>query len=211
MPSSGDNSQRSAPGGDAIHLGHSVHCQRIMDEWKANIDLQKFHDNVKHQRISHFLSIQVALLAVGGLLIKESAGHALAWLALLLPAVVGASLAQAYLGMDLRARAYIDVVKGRLLLLEDEWNGIHPSSPLTTYTDQRLLLSPTSTQPLLREQRLIEYETVRMYGAADTLRAQLEAPVAHIGERRLFRVFVVLWITAAIIAMIIAVSLIAHL
>lgn len=183
---------------------HAIHCQRVIDEWKANIDLQKFHDNVKHQRISHFLSIQVALLAVGGLLIKESTEHALAWVAFLLPAIVGAALSRVYLGMDLRARAYIDVVKGRLLMLESEWNQLHPRSPLTTYTDQRLLLSLKCTDPSKREMRLKEYETARMFGESDTLRAQLEAPVAHIGERRLFLVMLVLWLAAAMTAVVVA-------
>jgi hypothetical protein len=36
---------------------------RLLEEWKANLDLLKFYETLKQQRFAHFLTIQTAFLA----------------------------------------------------------------------------------------------------------------------------------------------------
>ena len=47
---------------------------RLLEEWKANLDLLKFYETLKQQRFAHFLTIQTAFLAIFGLLAKEAIG-----------------------------------------------------------------------------------------------------------------------------------------
>ena len=37
---------------------------RLLEEWKANLDLLKFYETLKQQRFAHFLTIQTAFLAI---------------------------------------------------------------------------------------------------------------------------------------------------
>lgn len=173
---------------------HRLAQQRILDEWRANIDLHKFHDAIKHQRITHFLTAEAALVALAGLLLKESIGaRSGVWAVVLLPATVGFVLARIYRNMDARARAYVDVVKARLLILEAQWNEQMPTSKLSTYTDQwQLLVCGVSSSE--GADKLAEYEAARRLGDRDILRKQLEARGAYLGEKRLFTLVSWLWI-----------------
>src|SRR5689334_24993647 len=45
---------------------------RLLEEWKANVDLLKFYEQLKQQRFSHFLTIQTAFLAMFALVAKEA-------------------------------------------------------------------------------------------------------------------------------------------
>ena len=47
---------------------------RLLEEWKANLDLLKFYETLKQQRFAHFLTIQTAFLAIFALLAKEAIG-----------------------------------------------------------------------------------------------------------------------------------------
>ena len=44
---------------------------RLFEEWKANNDLLKFHEDLKQKRFAHFLTIQTAFLAFFALLAKD--------------------------------------------------------------------------------------------------------------------------------------------
>ena len=48
----------------------------LIEEWKKNVDLHIHHDNLKQQRLRHFISIQALLFAVFGLAIREYADKA---------------------------------------------------------------------------------------------------------------------------------------
>ena len=45
---------------------------RLLEEWRANLELLKFYETLKQQRFAHFLTIQTAFLAIFGLLGKEA-------------------------------------------------------------------------------------------------------------------------------------------
>lgn len=47
---------------------------RLLEEWKANLDLLKFYETLKQQRFAHVLTIQTAFLAIFGLLAKDAIG-----------------------------------------------------------------------------------------------------------------------------------------
>ncbi len=47
---------------------------RLLEEWKANLDLLKFYEQLKQQRFSHFLTIRTAFIATVALLAKEVMG-----------------------------------------------------------------------------------------------------------------------------------------
>lgn len=104
------------------------HFRRILEEWKVNVDLHKFHDNLGQQRFRHFLAIQTAFLAIFGLLIRESVNLSNCWLAFLATIASVFALTTAWHGwlMHRRGRFYIDAIKANLLLLEQEWQKTVP-------------------------------------------------------------------------------------
>jgi hypothetical protein len=117
-----------------------VNSSRILDEWKANVQLYIHHDNLKQERIRHFLNLQAALLAFVGL----STRQAIEGWDLLLTAItflsfsIGISmiafqLAYSWKAMDERARKFTLFERKRLRELEEEWTGLFGSG-LSTYT-----------------------------------------------------------------------------
>lgn len=170
----------------------------ILDEWRANIDLYKFHDGLKHQRITHIITIQTALFALCGFLIRETAGSGLPFLPLFVVAAATSSLILVwnYRRMDLRARAYVDTVKARLLLLEREWNDTFSGHSLSTFHEQwRVLVAHDESQ-------VDRYLAIRSHprGAKnDPFAKRLRTPAAHVGEERAFSIFICLWLIVLII------------
>ena len=162
---------------------------RLLDEWKANVDLLKFYESLKQQRFAHFLTIQTAFLAIFALLAKEAIGvFSLVSLAAL--AIIPAAplfLSFYFLRLDTRGRAFIDTANTRLLIIEDEWRERFPDSHFTTYTDQFNVLSRRS------EEAVEKYRVARSLGN-DPYLALTKAPSAHASEATILRSFYWLWI-----------------
>jgi hypothetical protein len=166
---------------------------RLTDEWKANVDLQKFHETLKQQRLTHFLTTQLAMFTAVGLLATVAVRERSP--ALLIAAggvaLLPWRLASLFLPMDRRARAYIDVVKGRLLKLEAVMVRIDPSSAFATYTEQFDILVRNN------QQRLDEYIDLRKVPGADPLRELAAVKAAHRHEEGAIGAFAGLWRIAA--------------
>lgn len=162
---------------------------RLLEEWRANLDLLKFYETLKQQRFAHFLTIQTAFLAIFGLLVKEAIGVfslvTMATLAVIpIPPLV---IAFYFLRLDARGRAFVDTANTRLLLIEDEWRTLFPDNHFSTYQQQFGVLSR-------RDQRLVErYLAIRNL-AADPYRTLVTAPSAHASETAILRLFWWLWI-----------------
>ena len=52
-------------------MRHKEHDKNIFEEWKANDDLFKFHEDLKQKRFSYFLTIHTAFIALYGIVLKE--------------------------------------------------------------------------------------------------------------------------------------------
>jgi len=162
---------------------------RLLEEWKANVDLLKFYESLKQQRFAHFLTIQTAFLAIFALLAKEAMGvFSLVSLAAL--ATIPAAplfLSFYFLRLDARGRAFIDTANTRLLMIEDEWKERFPDDHFTTYSDQFSVLSR-------RKDDIVEkYRTARSLGN-DPYVTLIRAPSAHASEAAILRSFYWLWI-----------------
>ena len=162
---------------------------RLIEEWKANLDLLKFYESLKQQRFSHFLTIQTAFLATFALLAKEAMGvFSLVSLAALATIPVAPLFLSFYfLRLDARGRAFIDTANTRLLLLEDEWSERFPDNHFTTYHAQFGVLSR-------RDDALVEkYRAIRNL-EKDPYTTLVQAPSAHASEAAILRLFYWLWI-----------------
>ena len=130
---------------------------RLLDEWKANLDLLKFYETLKQQRFAHFLTIQTAFLAIFALLAKEAMGVFSLVSIAALAAIPAAPLFLSYffLRLDARGRAFVDTANTRLLIIEGEWKERFPDNHFATYHDQFDLLSR-------RDKSLVEkYRAIR--------------------------------------------------
>lgn len=169
---------------------------RLLEEWKVNVDLLKFYEQLKQQRFSHFLTIQTAFLAMFALVAKEamatfSASSATPLLvsltSLAVIPIAPLLLCFFFLRLDARNRAFIDTANTRLLVLEDEWKVHFPDNHFTTYHNQFGVLSR-------RDERLVEkYREVRGL-TQDPYPALLQAPSAHASEAAILRSFFGIWI-----------------
>ena len=117
-----------------------VNANRILDEWKANVQLYIHHDNLKQERIRHFLNMQAALLAFVGLSTKQAIEGwgtsltAMTFLSLSIGiSIIATQLAYSWKAMDERARKFTLFERKKLRELEDEWSEIFGSG-LSTYT-----------------------------------------------------------------------------
>ena len=163
--------------------------KRILEEWKINVDLQKFHDQLKQQRFTHFLAIQTAFFGIYALLIRESYVQCELGLSLISTAtsITALIIVSQISKMDRRARAFIDVVKSRLLLLESEWNNLYPNNKLATYSEQFDVL-------VRHEESTIErYISCRDLGNQDGLLKYIKEAAAHKGEENIIKTFNILW------------------
>src|SRR5205809_7482442 len=116
---------------------------RLLEEWKANLDLLKFYETLKQQRFSHFLAIQTAFLAIFALIAREAIG--VFWLvsmaALVLVPVAPLFISFHFMRIDARGRAFVDTANTRLLMLEAEWATAFPENHFSTYQQQFAVLS----------------------------------------------------------------------
>ena len=170
---------------------------RLLEEWKANNDLVKFHEDLKQKRFAHFLTIQTAFLAIFGILAKETLGpHTLITLSgLVLVAVPPLIIAFYFIRIDARGRAFVDTANTRLLLIEEEWRKLFPDNHFATYQEQFAVLSHRD------EDAINKYLAIRKLDA-DPYRTLIHAKSAHVGEAAMLRLFWWLWIVLMGLALI---------
>ena len=163
--------------------------KRLLEEWKANLDLLKFYETLKQQRFSHFLAIQTAFLAIFGLLAREAIGvfSIVSMAALVLVPVAPLFISFYFMRIDARGRAFVDTANTRLLLLEAEWASAFPQNHFSTYQQQFAVLSRRDPQ--------ITDRYIRVRGLADDPYRELVASrSAHASETAILRLFWWLWI-----------------
>jgi len=161
---------------------------RLLEEWKANLDLLKFYEQLKQQRFSHFLTVQTAFLATLALLAKEAMGGvSLALVALTAVPIAPLFLSFFFMRLDARNRAFIDTANTRLLILEDEWKQRFPDNHFTTYHDQFGVLSRRDAD------LLAGYRAARSLHQ-DPYESLVQAPSSHATESSILRLFFWLWV-----------------
>jgi len=162
---------------------------RLLEEWKANLDLLKFYESLKQQRFSHFLTIQTAFLAIFGLLAKEAIGvfSLITLAALVTVPVAPLFIAFYFMRLDARGRAFVDTASTRLLLIEDEWKTLFPQNHFATYHEQFAVLSRRDDDVTAR------YLAARNL-TDDRYRALVRSISAHTSEAAILRLFWWLWI-----------------
>lgn len=168
---------------------------RLLEEWKANNDLFKFHEDLKQKRLAYFLTIQTAFLALFGLLGRETLEELdpVRLLGLVVVSVPPLFIASFFGRIDARARAYVDTVKGRLLLIEEEWRQLFPTNHFETYAQQFAIL-------VHREPAIIaKYLAVRGL-VTDPFAKLIHAKAAHVGEETILQLFLWLWSILLVLA-----------
>lgn len=162
---------------------------RLLDEWKANLDLLKFYETLKQQRFAHFLTIQTAFLAVFGLVAKDAASvFSLVTIATLAVVPIPPLFISFYfMRLDRRGRAFIDTANTRLLLIEDEWQQRFPDDHFATYRQQFGVLSR-------RDETLVAQYVHTRNVAGDPYPMLVNAPSAHASETAIIRLFWWLWV-----------------
>jgi Tfp pilus assembly protein PilE len=177
----------------------------FLEEWKANNELFKWHEDLKQKRFSFFLSFQTAFLAgvvllVKGLFSQSDSLHAsskLSDISILIMVIIISAMAlivvRAYASMDKRARAFVDTIKSKLLIIEKNWKDKFPNSSFSTYHEQFAILVHRHSECVLR------YQNVRNI-KGDKFTAKVFAPAAHMTEELLFRCFTGIWILFTIAA-----------
>jgi len=161
---------------------------RLLEEWKANLDLLKFYEQLKQQRFSHFLTVQTAFLATLALLAKEAMGGvSMVLVALTAVPIAPLFLSFFFLRLDARNRAFIDTANTRLLILEDEWKQRFPDNHFTTYHDQFGVLSRRDAD------LLAGYRAARSLHK-DPYESLVQAPSSHATESSILRLFFWLWV-----------------
>lgn len=162
---------------------------RLLEEWKANLDLLKFYETLKQQRFAHFLTIQTAFLAIFGLLAKDAIGvfSLVTLAALVLVPIAPLFISFYFMRLDTRGRAFIDTANTRLLLIEDEWKTLFPENHFSTYQHQFAVLSRRN------EAVVDKYLGVRNLDQ-DPYKMLVQSTSAHASEAAILRLFWWLWI-----------------
>ncbi len=120
--------------------------ESLLEEWKANNELFKFHEELKQKRFAQFLTVQAVFIGFFGLIARDawSDPSIVRLSSLALISVPPLLIAHFLVSMDRRARAYVDTVKAKLLLIELEWRTIDTKRPFSTYKEQFDVLSITN-------------------------------------------------------------------
>jgi hypothetical protein len=174
-------------GNGGLHMA-GTHT-RLLEEWKANLDLLKFYETLKQQRFAHFLTIQTAFLALFGLVAKDAAGvFSLVTIATLAVVPIPPLFISFYfMRLDRRGRAFIDTANTRLLLIESEWQQRFPDDHFATYQQQFGVLAR-------RDETLIAQYVSTRNVAKDPYPMLVNAPSAHASETAIIRLFWWLWV-----------------
>ena len=162
---------------------------RLLEEWKANLDLLKFYETLKQQRFAHFLTIQTAFLAIFALLAKEAIGvfSLVTLAALVLVPIAPLVISFYFMRLDARGRAFVDTANTKLLLIEDEWKKLYPENHFSTYQHQFAVLSRRN------DEIVGKYLGVRNLND-DPYKSLVQSRSAHASEASILRLFWWLWI-----------------
>lgn len=162
---------------------------RLLEEWKANLDLLKFYETLKQQRFSHFLTIQTAFLAIFGLLAKEAIGvfSLVTMAALVVVPVAPLFISFYFMRLDARGRAFVDTANTRLLVIEDEWKELFPTNHFSTYQQQFAVLSRRDAAAVEQHLRVRKLRD-------DPYKTLAQSKSAHASEAAILRLFWWLWI-----------------
>ena len=171
---------------------------RLLEEWKANNELLKFHEDLKQKRFAHFLTIQTAFLAFYGLLAKDALAvfSMVSLTALVLIAIPPLIIAHYFTRVDTRNRAFVDSINTHLLIIEDDWKSRVPDNHISTYRQLFAVLSR-------RDGEMAEKYLGTRNLEKDHYRTLLQSKSAHASEHSILRLFWWLWIVLAGIAAIV--------
>jgi hypothetical protein len=172
---------------------------RLLEEWKANNDLFKFHEDLKQKRFAYFLTIQTAFLAIFGLFAKETLADAnlLRLFGLVFISTPPLFIAFYFIHVDAHARAYVDTIKAKLLIIEEEWRQLFPNNHFSTYEQQFAVLVHRKREAI---DKCLAVRGIR----TDPFEDLVHTKAAHVGEETILRLFRLLWgilLTSAIIAL----------
>ena len=175
----------------------------FIEEWKANNDLFKYHEDLKQKRFSYFLSVQAAFMALIGVLGRSLLNdESPEWLILAVLSFFPFLIAKLFEKMDARARDYVDVVKGKLLLVEKNWKKDSPQEAFTTYTEQFEILVHNKIEVINK------YVEVRNIGSEDRLHKIYSGQgslAVHLTEGKLFLFFKGLWVFIFLVSIVLTV------
>lgn len=110
--------------------------QRIVEEWKVNVDLLKWHDGLKQRRFLNFITIEVAVFGGYAIALDYVSKHPQFGVYLYLIAFVGWAVAVAAFFWDVRAAQYLQIVTRKLRKLEKPPTGRGLDIGLRTIEDQ---------------------------------------------------------------------------
>jgi hypothetical protein len=172
-------------------IPQEVKSSRILDEWKANVQLYIHHDNLKQERIRHFLNLQAALLAFVGLSTRQaiegwdSLLTAITFLSFSIGiSMISFQLAYSWKAMDERARKFTLFERKRLRDLEEEWAGLFGTG-LSTYTSLGAVLENSAGEQKLHSispERFHEIRNayIKDYGVLDDPSVPAAAKEKHV-------------------------------
>jgi len=176
----------------------------LLEEWKANNDLVKFYEDLKQKRLSNFLTIQTAFLAVFGLLARDATEDMsmVSLTAFSLIAVPPLVISYYFMRIDVRTRAFVETMRTHLLLIEQEWAARSPDHHFSTYRDTLSVLIEQDPEMTAR------YVAAR--GATgDQYARMLKSKSAHNSEHAIMRLFWYVWLV--LLGVSVAVHLVWHL
>jgi hypothetical protein len=180
-----------------------VYANRILEEWRANVQLYIHHDNLKQERIRHFLTMQGALLAFVGLSTKQAIDGMQSMMSpitfLLFSvsiSVIGILLAFAWKGMDERARKFTLFERRCLRDLENQWSALLPNDRrgLSTYTALAVVLEKKGDkfQSIASERST----AIKQAYLGDYKDLEDQSGTASGRERLIFRAILIFWIAS---------------
>ncbi len=171
-----------------------VRMSVFLEEWKANNDLFKYHEDLKQKRIHFYVVLQGGFLAAFVALAGSRAigsGSLWAFLPLLALPIGALAFTKATQAMDRRARAFVDTIKGKLLLIECAWKQEFPQHHFSTYIEQFDIL-------VHRKEEVIESYLRARNLQSDPFRQNLQTRAAHVAEQSYFDIFRRIWLLAAL-------------
>ena len=184
-PSQLPGPQDATPGRGSVNF--------LLEEWKANNDLFKYHEDLKQKRFSYCFALQSAMLALSGLLLREALASAnlLTLIAGTIFSGIGIQISRLFINTDRRARAYVDAVKGKLLVIESTWRQRDPATSFSTYSEQFSVLVHHDA------------EVTNRYLAArglrnDPLQKLLCTGAAYVSETQILKAMKWLWISVTV-------------
>ena len=168
----------------------------FLEEWKINNDLFKYHEDLKQKRFTYFLTLQTAFLALFGLVFRSMPSNFRPefFIVLILIPIPPLFFTYYISHLDSRARAYIDTIKTKLLLIENEWEINNPTGCFSTYTEQFEVLVHK------KEKTIRKYLEIRKINN-DEYKELLNSGAAYVRESKIISMFKILWIALLVLSL----------